>query len=230
MMNNIIYSQIKFTASIVKTIDNHTYILKVNLTNQSQENYAIPIDTTGFRAYYSPQICSKIDYPDKYFAPVLLFKEEKSDVYIQANSGSYDLYEPIIENLEKQAAIKLQKRKNIIKNWMIKNQFKTIEEAEENYNVVNNIVFLKPKQKFSYELRLDISDIRHSEISLNHDRYYLNKNNNYFFSLSICIDKSVYKLLTNQQIKQNKEYKFYHGRLDSNIINFYIDEIYKASN
>jgi hypothetical protein len=223
LINNITYSQIKFTVSIAKVIDNDKYILKINFANQSKENYAIPVDTTGFRAYYSPQICNKVDYPDKYFAPVLLFKDEKSETYIQANSGSYDIPEMAIENLEKQARIKLRKRKDKIKNWMIKNQFKIFEEAEENYNVIKNIIFLKPTQSFSYEIMLDLSDIRRSNISLNHDRYSLDEKSSYHLSLSVCIDKSIYKLLTSKQIKQNKTYKFYDGRLDSNIINFKVD-------
>lgn len=223
MISNIVFSQIKFTVSIAKAIDNDKYILKVNFANLSAENYAIPIDTTGFRAYYSPQICNKVEYPDKYFAPVLFFKEEKSETYIQANSGSYDIYEMNSENLEKQARIKLQKRKDKIKNWMFKKQLENFEEAEENYNIIKNIVFLKPEQNFSYETLLDLSDIRRSDISLNHDRYSLDKKTDYYFSLSVCIDKNIYKVLTSKQIKQHKDYRFYDGRLDSNIINFRID-------
>ena len=68
LISNIVFSQIKFTVSIAKVIDNDKYKLKINFANQSKENYAIPVDTTGFRAYYSPQICNKVDYPDKYFA------------------------------------------------------------------------------------------------------------------------------------------------------------------
>lgn len=213
---NVAFSQVSFKVLNLKTIDHNKYLLKISISNESNKKLAVPLDIAWFKGYFSPDICPKfedVEYP--YLAPTLLIKDEKQQ-YIEAKSVNLGyIDEKYIKNDDDFSSKENEKRK-LIDNWMKKENINDYSKAMANLYLINNIILMQPKQNFSYEIQLDISEIKYSKFSALHDKYSLEDNNNYNLSLAICIDKNVYDYLTVTQIKKLKKYNLFTGRVESN--------------
>ncbi|MFP3594695.1 hypothetical protein [Chryseobacterium sp. SIMBA_038] len=220
---NLISSQVNLNVVILKKNSSGQYVLGITVTNESKNNYIIPIDTTGFKAYYPSEVCSKIentDYPYKYLGPSIIIKDINTDKYLEANPAAFDVNEKMAIEIEKKIDSSLQKKKSIIDIWRSKEKIENYKSAEKNHYLMTNIILLKAKHSFTYEIQMDIFDIRRSEFSLNHDKYILDEDKSYDFSLLICIDRILYNYLTSTQKKKLKNYKFFEGKIISNNISF----------
>lgn len=214
------YTQIKYKISIKEKISNSKFLVKIDINNISNDSYIIPLDTTGFKAYYLDEMCSVLnsEYPYKYFSPAIMLENNRNKKKIQASTLTFDVTEESIPIIEKKIDSTLNKRKMLISDWVIKENIRDIKLAEQNYNIVNSLIVLKPRTNFSCEIFVDLYTIKRSDVSLNYDSYLLSPNNEYNFSSVICIDKKVYSYLTKNQKRKFKKYKFFSGSIESNKI------------
>lgn len=215
-----IYSQITYSIAIKKKISNNSFIIKLVINNLSDENYIIPIDTSGFKALYQDERCGMInlEYPYKYFSPNILLKQTNNGKTLEAYSKTYDIPEKSISKIEKHFDSIKQREVDLIKNWALKEKLNNIDMAERNYYIFKNLIVLKAKDTFSTEILLDIFNIKRSESSLNYDSYATIPNMNYSINSEICIDRNIYRYFTKNQKKKLRGYKMFSGLLVSNSI------------
>jgi hypothetical protein len=213
---NLVFGQVSFKILNLKNIDHNKYLLRIDITNETNKKLAIPLDTTWFRGYFSSEICPKfeeIEYP--YLAPTVLIMD-KNQQYIEAHSANLGYIDEKYIKLDNKFSSKKNKKQILIDNWMKRENISDYSKAVTNLYLMNNIILMQPKQNFSYEIQLDISEIKYSKISALHDEYPLKIDEKYNLSLAICIDKQVYNYLTPSQIKKLKKYDLFTGKIESN--------------
>lgn len=222
LLFSLTYAQVTHKVTIKEKINDNQFIIKIELNNLSNDSYIIPIDTTGFKAFYPDEMCGlfNTEYPYKYFSPTILIQNSKSKENLEGYARTYDLPETSIPKIEKHIDSSLQKRKILISDWAIKENIKNIKIAEKNFYLMKHLMILKPKESLIYETHLDIFNIKRSEFSLNFDSYLISPNNEYEFSSIVCIDRKVYNYLTkSQKRKLNlKNYRLFTGKIESNKI------------
>lgn len=214
-------SQINIDYSVVSHKEN--YQLKINITNTSDDHYLLPFDITGFKAYYEFEYCGDFDdqdYPYKFFAPTVMLKEENTTDYLLPGSSRGHMpegegAEQYIKDLQAIASKQLKE----IDNWKKKYHLRSYKDALKNYYITKNLLFLKPHEKYSYEIPLDLGTIARTSTSTLYDYYYL-KFAKYDLSLHLCITTNAYNWLTKQQKKELRKYKLFKGVIKSNSYRF----------
>lgn len=213
-MINLFLSQVSFKVINLQSIDHNKYLLKINIINESSEKLAIPFDINWFKGYFLPQLCptfEEIEYP--YLAPTVLVKNLNKQKYILAKSANIGY---IGESLIKIDHNYQEDQKKVINSWMQKEDIKDYSIGRTNFYIMNNMLLIQPKECFSYEIILDISQIKYSKVSALYDEYILKKGVTYEISLIFCIDENIYHYLTSSQIMKFKEYKLFTGKIESN--------------
>jgi len=216
---NFAFCQINIDYTIESDMDR--YRLKINVTNNSNEYYMIPLDMNGFKGYYESEYCGTFDdqnYPYKFFAPTVMLKKDNTDDYLFPNSShghmpEGEAAEKYIKVLEKIAKKELKE----IDGWKKKHHFITEKETVKNYYITKNLLFLKPNEKYAYTVDLDLGDIRREIKSILYDYYYF-ESGKYNLALHLCITDDAYNWLTLKQKKKLKKYKFFIGTIKSNSI------------
>jgi hypothetical protein len=211
-------SQISINYSIVlKTTD--AYQLKINIKNNTDSYYAIPLDIKGFKGYYESEYCGTFDdeeYPYRFFAPTVMLKVENTVDYLFPSSARGHIpegegAEKYITDLQKIANKELKE----IREWKKKNHFKSNKDALQNRYITKNLLLLKPYEKFSYEIPLNLGNISRTNTSVLYDYYSLGFAK-YDLSLHLCITENSYNWLTKQQKEKIKKYKLFTGVIKSN--------------
>lgn len=226
-ISGIFQSQISFDYSVISQTDTYQLKLKIIIKNNTDSLFIVPLDTKGFRGYYESEYCGAFDeeeYPYKFFAPTVMLKEEDNKEYLFPNSSRGHMPEgrgakKYINDLQKIASKELKD----INNWKKKNHFKSNKEALQNRYITKNLLLLKPFEKYSYEILLDLGSIKRTGTSALYDYYSLGFKK-YDLSLHLCITNNSYNWLTKQQKQQLKKYKLFTGILKSNS---YVFEAYK---
>ena len=212
------YSQIRIDYTVESQVETYRLKLKVNITNLTNDYYLLPFDIKGFKGFYDSEYCgiyNDTDYPYKFFAPIVMIKKEGDEDYIYpvSSMGHYDGEgsEKGIKELEKNA----EKEKNEITELKNKYSFNSYGDALKNYYITKNILPLKPHEKYSYEISLDLGGISRTNTSVLYDYYFL-EFSKYNLSLHLCITEDAYNWLTVDQKDKFKNYKFFIGTIKSN--------------
>lgn len=213
------HAQITMDYSVVSHIGSFQLQLKINIVNHSPNDYMIPFDKSGFKGYYESEYCGDFedqDYPYKFFAPTVMLKEENKDDYLFPNSsrGHPPVGEGAEEYIQHLQEI-VDNELNAIKDWKKKYSFKSYKSALENYYLTKNLLFLKPGERYTYEILLDLGSIARTSTSVLYD-YYFFTFVKYDLSLHLCIKEDSYKWLTKHQKKEFKKYKTFKGIIKSN--------------
>ncbi|WP_123905653.1 hypothetical protein [Chryseobacterium sp. ERMR1:04] len=219
-------SQIKFHFFVQKKISSGNYLLKLTIINETNDFYALPLDKSGFKAYYLSEYCEErnnIDTSYRYFSPTIMIKETSKNELLEASSRMLDIVDDQRYSYMEKVELNKKEREKVIFNWMYKNNIDDILSAKRNFYLMNNLLLLKPKENISYNIELDINEILRSDLSTTYD-YYILGFNNYSLSLDMCINKNIYLDLTKSQKIKLKKYKLFSGLIKSNYFSF---EAYK---
>jgi hypothetical protein len=207
-------SQINIDYSIKKIDGTRKHILKINIVNNTDKNYILPIDTTGFRVYYPDEPSSNFYYDsaDRGLGIMPLFKYNKE--YIMGESRSHHLQEIDVDNslVSRLDGLKRNNENNLIK-WMKKYNINDELSAKKNMYLFKHIIFLKPHQNFSFEKVFDFLGFNETELYYN--MYPLEPERVYEFSLSYHIDKKIYSNLTKEQKISLRGYTFFSGTVNT---------------
>lgn len=213
-----LHSQIGINYIIKSQVETYRLNLKIEVINLTNDYYLLPFDVRGFKGFYDSEYCGVYndkDYPYKFFAPTVMLKKEGEEDYIYPGSsrGHYngEGSEKGIKELEKKANREL----NEITKLKNKYSFKSYEDALKNYYITKNILLLKPHEKYSYEISLDLGTITRTNTSVLYDYYFL-EFSKYNLSLDLCITKDAYDWLSVEQKEKLKKYKFFVGTIKSN--------------
>lgn len=215
------YSQLAMSIEVLEK-NEKIISFKINIINDSSQNYVLPIDTAGFKTYMSGNACSEFlfirNFPDLGFVPMIRYKNS----YIESISGhtevSPNYLKPFLES-EKQYKMKQGK---VLKNW--KKSFHLYNKNENwvrtNEYLYNHLQIIKSKEMISFIKTIDIDKINYKNDLYLYNFYPLEKNTKYNFFIKICIDRSIFNFLTEEQKEKFKNSTFFDGELKSNEIEF----------
>lgn len=213
LLISLFKSQLSINYTIEKIPNSRRHILNINIENNSNINYAIPIDTTGFRVYYPDEPSSNFyyEFADKGLGVMLLFKEKNK--YIIGESRSHDFRQSDLnmrEDIKKQKITGEEK----LKIWQEKYKIKNKLLAKKNMYLFNNIIFLQPGERLSFQKTFDFLDFNNTDYYYN--LYFLQPEIQYILRLKYSINKKIYLNLTTEQKVKLKGYKLFCGDLLSN--------------
>lgn len=198
-------------------------LLKVTLFNKNSENpYLIPIDTVGFKTYFSDNQCTEFDlirnYPDLGLTPMIMNDDNSFVDSMLRDKGMLIKRYNIFSKSEKKYK---KEQKRILKSWKKMNQLndKDIEWIKINHYLYTHLITLQPQQKISYKTSINFHKINEQSDIYFYYFYPLKINTEYQMFLKICIDESIYQYLTKEQQQRFKDYTFFTGELLSSIMN-----------
>ncbi|MDH6252580.1 hypothetical protein M2347_002307 [Chryseobacterium sp. H1D6B] len=212
-------AQITINYTAKKITNSRKIILHINITNESNDKYVIPIDTTGFRVYYRDEICSNFFFggSDRGLGLTLLFENNKE--YIDGQSGGGYISDESFEKDKKYIAQSKNYKKKLNK-WKVKYNIKADSTAEKNKYFFENLIFLKPRQTLVFKRELDPNLFNQDKNLILFNTYYLQPEKQYMFSLFHCVDKNSYNSLTDQQKRELTGYRFFTGNIESKWVSY----------
>ena len=219
---NTLFSQISMKVSVFSKKEDN-YMLKIEVINDSDYDYIIPIDTANYRYYFPEETCTNFyrleNYPD--LGIIFKIKNKKNEYMDSLLSGFIHLTEEellaISEKRKEKERIHREKIKNWKRKYHIKGDYKNIDI---NWYLYNQLKVLKSKKSITYLKNFNINDINIG-LDINSSSYYyyhLDKNVDYPMFLEICIDKKIYDYLAPKQKSEFKGYKLFSGKIQSNEI------------
>lgn len=222
-ISQIFFSQIKMELNILKeksiTTNEKEYLLEIKLINESNVDYIIPIDTTGYNVFSEKNQCHKFlmqkSYPD--LGIRLRIKDSKT--------GSLEIPFPILvdyplnhlKTIVKKLKKERKQQKQKIKKWKQKQRLNgTYEEQNINWYLYHQLKILNSKSTIVYKKKINPSRFNEDKHLLDVSFFDLQEDKDYNLFLEFCIDKGKYNYLTPQQKEQYKDYKFFTGKIISN--------------
>ena len=210
-------NKVLITEDVIET----EYVFEINLSNNSDYDYIIPIDTANYRYYFPEETCANFyrleNYPD--LGIIFKIKNKKNEYMDSLLSGFIHLTEEELLAISEKRKEKERVHREKIKNWKrkyhIKGDYKNI-----NWYLYNQLKVLKSKKSITYLKNFNINNINIG-LDINSSSYYyyhLDKNVDYPMFLEICIDEKIYDHLTQKQKEEFKNYKFFSGKIQSNEI------------
>jgi hypothetical protein len=224
--------QIKIEIKPETRIMSSKILVELKIVNETNYKYVFPVNVTDLKPYFQTENCT--NYADASF-------KETNDlflrlVFLNPMDGSY--VDKIFNNpdpstllhssennkkkFEKKKDSAIKSHKNIINQWIKKNNIKKNKDwAEINRTIFESLIYLKPQQTITYKIYIDPSKLYSSqmyETGNNFYSYYLENNIDYNFLLKYCVDSNIYQYLTEKQKNKIKGYKLFSGSLESNIL------------
>lgn len=214
IISNTLYSQVKLDFKL----DFNSNIADIVITNNTSENYVIPLEKKYLRPY-EPLCDNYQEYEDNFPSlGLMLMIENLSD----NNLLTYYVNDYVDPNKFDSISKEYQKQKinydNLINQWKASNKISKINNAKINYSIMNSLIFIKPHETISYKVKVDINNITNQKFKFY--SYSYNPLQSYKYYLQYCSPAEMYKYLTKIQKKQIKDqgYKLFYGTLKSNII------------
>lgn len=208
VLSSLVSAQLRLEVKLVDSV------AEVIIINESKEQYILPIDKTHLRPY--EKNCNTFSEYESEFPSfgLMIHLMDSSDKYQDYVTGykSFDDIKSVEENID----IKREKLRETVRKWGDKNNIKDYNIAYVNYNLINNLICIKPNQKISFKVKVDLYNITNQELIFY--SYSRKDTENYNFSLSLCSYYDLDKYLTSSQKKKFSKYIFFHGKLESNKI------------
>lgn len=210
-----IFGQLRLELKLVNSVANLT------IYNDSKENYILPVDLLHFRPYeadcnnFSEQ---EAEFPGFGLMVNIIEEDNKKEDYAVGYSKIPENFDPLRDKVNIQRS---GFKKKILK-WAGKHKIKDYDLALINYTIMNNLIFLKAKEKISFNIKLDLYNITAQELIFYN--YILEKSENYKLYVSLCEFKGIDKYLTFAQKEKLKKYKLFTDQLESNLIELKHDQ------
>ncbi|ANF49961.1 hypothetical protein A0O34_05210 [Chryseobacterium glaciei] len=223
-MKNIFFIIILFFSSISYAqirlefkLDFNSKIADVTIINNSSENYVFPLDINNLRPY-EPECANYQEYEDSFPSlGLMLMIENQNDMKLLTYYVE-DYVDPIkFDSITKEYKKKKSVYDDSMEKWKKLNKIKKIKDAKINYNIMNNLIFLKPKEKINYKLAVNTNNITNQNFKAY--SYLYNSSESYKYYVEYCNASKAYEYLTRKQKKKikGKGYKLFFGTLKSNI-------------
>ncbi|BFO66523.1 hypothetical protein [Chryseobacterium sp. KCF3-3] len=207
-----LFGQLRLDFKLINSVAN------ITIYNDSEESYIFPLDRSHFRPYES--ICDAFDEYEKEFPSFglmvnIINSEGNKENYILGYNKDSER-DAILYNLNKRR----EKLKKEVMIWSKNNNIKNYNLAYINYEIMKNLIYLKPKEKVTFNVNLDLNNVTNQELIFYN--YILEESHSYQLYLNLCEFKEISKYLTASQKVKLQKYKFLNNYIDSNIINIKI--------
>ncbi|WBV60639.1 hypothetical protein PFY12_00640 [Chryseobacterium camelliae] len=201
-----VFGQLKLEFKLLNSIAD------ITIYNTSKENYILPIDRFHLRPYETD--CSTFaNYESEFPSFGLMVNIFTSDGKRENYVMGYKHFDNF-DSIGKKVNFKRDSFRKKILKWGEKNKIKDYNEALINYNLINNLIYLKPNEKISFKIKFDLYNITNQELIFYN--YILEKSLEYKISLSMCEFNGIDKYFTVAQKKKLKKYKLFSGEILSN--------------
>ena len=213
ILNLLVLNQFHAQMKMELNIDYKNKKAKVVLSNETNTNLIIPLDTLALSPYFD-DICLEIKnyiHGSPYLGLNIKLKNEDTISDFLGGAGKMDDLR-VVNTIAKET----KKHERKIRLWQKKNNIKSFEEAKINYYVFNNLVYLKPREKIERTFYFDLHNITNGKYMYYY--YHIEDDKQYNVSLSFSIEDCIYKYLTPSQKEKLSEYKLFTGKIESNKI------------
>lgn len=215
-----VYSQIKMTV----TPENNKCMLdckmKITFINTSKNNYMIPLDTRGIRAYDGNIFW--LDFKnskkaDKSLCLELSIKKSNTEFPLEATTRKKDIDMDLInfDSLSIIAKKENDEYQEKLENWKVKYKIKDKKKAEKNMFLNENLLFLESGQEFSYYIKFDTSFELENNYFSPESYYLITPDTKYYAVLKLKIPGNIRSYFTTEQIEKYKKYKIFTGDIIS---------------
>ncbi|MBW8361004.1 MAG: hypothetical protein K0M56_02315 [Kaistella sp.] len=205
-----IFGQLRLEFSLINSVAN------VSIYNESKENYVLPIDTLHFRPFETE--CARFsDFEAEFPSLALMLNFIDSDAKREEYVVGYKQIENI-DSFNESINTKRDEFRKKIEKWGNRHSIKDDNLALINYNLVNNLIYIKSHDKVSFKIKFDLYNITGQELI--YYNYILKKTNDYKLYLSMCNYTDINNFLAFSQRRKMKKYKLYTGKIESNVIEF----------
>ncbi|MGH1516146.1 hypothetical protein [Chryseobacterium sp. JK1] len=193
-------------------------VAKVTISNNSKDSYAIPLETEHFRPY-EPLCDNYQEYEDSFPGLGLMLMIEKQSTnelltYYVQDYVDPDKFDSIAKEYQKQKIA----NDHLIEEWKRIHKIAKVKDAKINYDIMNNLLFLKPYESISYKVNINLNNITNQKFKFY--SYSYDSHQSYRYYLEYCSPAKAYGYLTKQQKNTIKEkgYKLFYEKLRSNVI------------
>lgn len=193
---------------------------KIEIYNHSNKKIVLPLDTTSFQAYFKDNyVMSRSEWNKDY--PFYSFTINTYDALTNKRMETHSSTPYLdLSDFEKQRSNTESANKDYsskIDSWKKNNNLKSDLNAEINYYLLRNLMFLQPKETKIFYVPYNLKNITNKDNTI-HDSYVLEENKNYTLFLSLQVKNDIYNYLTPHQKQKLKKYKLFTGSLESNKI------------
>ena len=225
-MKNIFFIIIFFCGGFLQSqiklefkLDFNSNIADITIINNTSEKYVFPLDKKFLRPY-EPDCSNYQEYEESFPSlGLMLMIEEQSEnellTYYVENYVDTSKFDSITKVYQKERLV----YEDLIEKWKQINEINKEKDAKINYNVMNNLTFLKPKEKINFKVKVNIDNITDQKFKFY--SYLYDPHKFYKYYLEYCSASKAYEYLTYEQKKRikRKGYKLFSGVLKSNILN-----------
>jgi hypothetical protein len=208
VLSSILSAQLRLELKLIGSV------AEVTIINTSKDYYVLPIDKVHLRPY--ERNCNTFsDYESEFPAFGLMVNlidsSSKQADYVMGYKSFTE-----INSVKKNIDRKREKLKRRIIKWGDENKIKDYNTAFINYSLIQNLVYIKPDEKFTFKIKTDLHNITNQELIFY--SYNIKNIENYNFYVSLCEYNDLDKYLTSSQKKKLSKYKFFNSKLESNKI------------
>lgn len=227
LYSSFIFSQIKLEIKFInskQTVKGR--LVELCITNNSDINYILPVDTTDFKTFYVDEGCVNFsdlnDYSDLMLKvnfnttgqnlPLMSFPHYTITGQLDEKDQSY------IKEFHRRDSLRQLQNKEM-KLWKEQNEIQQTDIwAYKNKMLMSNLLFIKAKKQIKFYKYFNPKKFNVDFISGNYDYFNLQIDNEYEFSLKYCIDYEIYQFLTKKQTNEIESYALFSGNLESNVL------------
>ncbi|UEQ76956.1 hypothetical protein [Chryseobacterium arthrosphaerae] len=225
-MKNIFFIIIIFCGGFSKSqiklefkLDFNSNIADITVVNNTTENYVFPLDRNFLRPY-DPVCANYQDYEENFpgLGLMLMIEEQQDEnkllTYHVESYVDPSKFDSITKDYQKRRLI----YEDLIRKWKRKTKIENTKNAKINYDIVTNLVFLKPNERINYKIKVNTNNITDQKFKFY--SYLYNPLKSYKYYLEYCNASRAYEYLTKEQKKNinRKGYKLFYGVLKSNML------------
>ncbi len=217
----LLFSQIEIKIEPLKNNDKNCKI-RITIVNTSKLNYAIPLDNSGFKPFDNEIYWLDFETTEKLnknLALELLIRPNVKEEYMEAFTRIPHPPDPDFINIDSlwtSMNKDFEDYEKEINSWKLDNEIEDFKKAEKNKYLINNMLFLKAGEEYSYNIQLQntfsVEQFPFSPVSF----YLIGPNQKYLINLRINITKDIKMFFTKKQLLKIKNNQLFSGIINSN--------------
>ncbi len=189
-------AQLKLNIQLKKNIvvNDNIYeknIIEITISNNSSDAVAFPLNIEGLTPFFEGETCIKKHAVSDSYSLLPIILVTTQNRLIDAERAFHHL-NPVVGN----------------------------KSLEKKSNIYSKLIFLKPYQKYVYQLYFNPHEFHDDIYKVFYWYYQTQRNIDYVLSLRFCINKEIYEKLSKSERKKISKYKLFNGILISNNITY----------
>lgn len=202
------------------TLNQKAGMANISIKNEGLNFVIIPLNTSSLQAYYLENCIineAEFDKSQLYFSPSLIVNNDSDKRQVESFSSTPSIDISKFDSLKSKLDSINETYNNKIYKWKKRNKIENINYAQLNFYLINHLLTLKPSEEIIFSLPFNLINISARDNGV-YDSYILEHNKKHSASLSLCVDKNIYRYLTGKQKSKLKGAILFSGTIESNKI------------